>query len=305
VALHPALAVFGSAKDFDGRWIGSPTLNRLGLHVARMAVTDGCLWLRRRQLAPRGADHDLAGLLRDGVAVVPDFLPPALFIRTRDEALAKLRAAAAAHPEPEATGVGFGAKQPFAGGFDRFDGGTLNRYLAVTPTETPACAEVAQLPRLVRAYTVASGFRPRPDRFWIYLTRHGDERRFPDLQKVLHRDTFHSTVKLWLFLDDCAPEEGPFMYVPGSHRMTPARRRWEHERARAGGGADRDGSFRVTGDELAAMGLPPARPYPVAANTLVIADVRGFHRRGDARPGARRLSLYANLRRWPFAPVAY
>ena len=42
-----------------------------------------------------------------------------------------------------------------------------------------------------------------------------------DPQCVLHADTFHPTVKAWLFLTDVAEDEGPFTYVPGSHRATP------------------------------------------------------------------------------------
>ena len=36
-----------------------------------------------------------------------------------------------------------------------------------------------------------------------------------DPQTDLHTDTFHPTVKAWLFLTDVAPETMPFVYVPG------------------------------------------------------------------------------------------
>ena len=41
------------------------------------------------------------------------------------------------------------------------------------------------------------------------------------------------------------------------------------------------------------------------APIVIIADLRGFHRRGPGRPGAARLALYANLRTRPFSPLAY
>ena len=44
----------------------------------------------------------------------------------------------------------------------------------------------------------------------------------PDPQTALHADTFHPTVKAWLFLTDVAADAGPFTYVPGSHRLTPS-----------------------------------------------------------------------------------
>ena len=48
---------------------------------------------------------------------------------------------------------------------------------------------------------------------------------------TLHADTFHPTAKFWLFLDDVGIEDGPFAYVPGSHKLTPERLAWEHEQA--------------------------------------------------------------------------
>src|SRR5438132_582901 len=49
----------------------------------------------------------------------------------------------------------------------------------------------------------------------------------PDPQTALHADTFHPTVKAWLFLTDVAADQGPFTYVPGSHRLSPERLAWE------------------------------------------------------------------------------
>ncbi len=53
--------------------------------------------------------------------------------------------------------------------------------------------------------------------------RQGDS----DPQEHLHSDTFHATVKAWLFLTDVEPGESCFTYVPGSHRLTPQRLAWE------------------------------------------------------------------------------
>ena len=33
--------------------------------------------------------------------------------------------------------------------------------------------------------------------------------------------------QVWLFLTDVAADAGPLTYVPGSHRLTPERLRWE------------------------------------------------------------------------------
>ena len=64
---------------------------------------------------------------------------------------------------------------------------------------------------------------------------------------------------------------------------------------------DPQGSFRVTAKELDAMRMERPRPVPVAANTLVVADTRGFHHRTVGQPGTRRRAIHAVLRREPFA----
>lgn len=301
--------ILGPRKDFGGRWIGNTTLNRLGLHPARIAVSNVLLRLRRAQIAPLGGPEALTRVARDGVAVIPDFLPRDLHERTRAEAHRRMDAIARERPLPEPEQRGFGARRPFTGGFDRFDGGTLNRYVAIDRDNTPACAAAIRDANLVRLSSAAAGFRHRPGRFWIYQTVHSkDEEAFPDIQKVLHKDTFHSAIKLWLYLDPVTEADGPLVYVPGSHKMTPERYRWEYERAKVAsdsGTRDKGGAFRVTRAELDEMKLPEPQSYPVSANTLIVADVQGFHCRGPGTPGARRLSLYASLRQWPFSPVAY
>ena len=46
------------------------------------------------------------------------------------------------------------------------------------------------------------------------------------------------------------------------------------------------GSFRIEEEEMAAMDPAPLhKAIPVPGNTLVVANVFGFHRRGDAVPG--------------------
>ena len=104
-----------------------------------------------------------------------------------------------------------------------------------------------------------------------------------DPQCDLHSDTFHPSVKAWLFLTDVPEDEGPFTYVPGSHRLTPQRLAWEHRRSLAmaeeRNRLSRRGSLRIWDGELAAIGLPPprrlsARPDSAHGRPLVQADPR-------------------------------
>ncbi|MEZ4250848.1 MAG: phytanoyl-CoA dioxygenase family protein [Polyangiales bacterium] len=297
--------VFGPRKDFRGPVLGNARLQQLGLHPARIVLSDLAVASRRAQLRVRhpALPKEFA---RDGVVAVPDVLPRDVFEAVRDEARVAVRELASRVPRPTSTRGGFGARRPFVGGFDRFDGATLNRFLALDGM--PHASAAVRDATLVTLASMAAGFVCKPERFWIYETVQGDDTRAHDGQKDLHRDTFHSTVKLWLFLEDVRPEDGPFEYVLGSHRTSRARLRWERERAIARCASDekvRGGAFRIDEDELAALGHDRPQPFPVKANTLVLADTRGFHRRGHAPEGAYRLSIYASLRSWPFAPFPY
>jgi hypothetical protein len=49
-------------------------------------------------------------------------------------------------------------------------------------------------------------------KYYIYELRHGDESINPDIQKQIHKDTFHHTYKLWYFIDEVTDEQGPFAY---------------------------------------------------------------------------------------------
>ena len=130
----------------------------------------------------------------------------------------------------------------------------------------------------------------------------------PIRQNILHADTFHATVKAWLFLTDVAEDDGPFVYVPGSHRNDEARIAWEQDRSlHAANGLDRlssRGSLRVETHELAGLGLPPPRSFAVPANTLIVADTHGFHARGAAAHPSTRVEIWAYQRRNPFLPWA-
>jgi hypothetical protein len=58
----------------------------------------------------------------------------------------------------------------------------------------------------------------------------------------------------------------------------------------------------ISPDELAELGLPPARAISAPANTLVVADTFGFHARGQSASPTTRVEIWAFGRRNPFLP---
>lgn len=296
-----ASVILSSVKSFENKWIGHSTLNRYGLHPARIALADASTQARRLALGAR-REASLRELERDGVVVLPNFLAQEHFEQVRAEVSSALDRAEQKRSVVSVGDRGFGPKRHFEGGFDRWDGDTLNRYLFIDGSHPHTRATADEVMKLA---ATAVGVRAHASRVHVYQTVHGRDAKNSDNQKQLHRDTFHSALKFWLFLEDVKPEQGPFVYVKRSHRMTLARYRWEYERAELASQAKSGGSFRIGVDELEQLGLEPPVPIPVSANTLVLADVRGFHRRGDAFAGARRVALYANIRPNPFVPVPY
>src|SRR5205823_7805156 len=125
-------------------------------------------------------------------------------------------------------------------------------------------------------------------------------------QTFLHADTFHPTVKAWLFLTDVAEDAGPFTYVPGSHRLTAQRLEWERRMSLSArhspNAEDRQGSFRIDPAELPSLCLPRPRAFAVPANTLIVADTFGFHARGPSAGRSVRVEIWAYGRRSPFVP---
>nr|MBA4769463.1 phytanoyl-CoA dioxygenase family protein [Sphingobium sp.] len=276
--------LFTGAKSFvDNPLIGSKTLNGIGLHAGRVRAAHALTAFRRRGLAAAVTPEDRTAFDRDGVVEIRNFLPDALFRSMQADILAYRGAAR-----------------------ETVQGDTVTRRMAVDP-------------QAIRAIPVLDHFRK--DERWRGLSRYvagfdiepllyiqsimpnrHDAARDP--QHELHADTFHPSMKAWLFLEDVPADAGPFSYVRGSHRLTPARLKWEQARSLT----VRDescrlsarGSLRVRADELDGLGLPQPSVFTVPANTLVVADTFGFHSRTPAAGPVTRVELWAYGRRNPF-----
>ncbi|HEY0270487.1 MAG TPA: phytanoyl-CoA dioxygenase family protein [Sphingomonas sp.] len=280
-----ALQLATGAKAFsDNPLIGSPALNRRGLHVARVRLAGRLAAARRRRLARLVPAEDREAFDRDGFVLRRDFLPPAVFEALRAQALAYRGEAR-----------------------EMLQGDSITRRIALDPAALraiPAARALLADPiwRGLLRYVGSAATEPLVyiQSIFTHVTNAA-----PDPQTALHADTFHATVKAWLFLTDVADDEGPFVYVPGSHRLTPARLAWEQERSVRARDLDRlssRGSLRIDAAELAGLGLPPPQGFAVPANTLVVADTSGFHARGASARASTRIEIWAYGRRNPFLP---
>ena len=288
-ALFPLIpfTLLSGAKSFrDNPLIGSRRLNQLGLHVGRIRLADALTGQRRWRLGRALTAADRTHYAEHGYLIRENLLAAGAFEALRQEV--------------------YGSSWPL---LEMGQGSTITRRVildrAALRGSHPALAALladAEIRRLIR-YVAGTGAEPI---FSLQAILSGPPGGPPDPQTHLHADTFHSIAKAWFFLHDVEAGAGPFAYVPGSHRMTPARLAWERRQSLSAAAHPvkyhARGSFRVSDADLRAMGLPPPRRFAVKANTLVVADTRGFHGRTPSERPSCRVELYASLRRNPYLP---
>ncbi len=283
--IHVAALATGSKSFRDNPVIGSAWLNQKGLHVARMRTAARLTAWRRARLAHLVSTEDAAAFAHDGFILRRNFLPDAEFRAMQGEIL--------------------GMSAPAR---DMVQGDTVTRRIALDRQlrrRLPATRRLLESPEWlgILRYVGSSALEPLTYVQTIFSqVRPGS----PDPQTRFHADTFHSSVKAWLFLEDVPEDGGPFVFVPGSHRLTPRRLVWEREASiEASHSADFQasrGSLRVGIDDLRAMGYEPPRSFAVPANTLIVADTLGYHARGLSPRPTVRVELWAYGRRNPFLP---
>ncbi len=280
------LALLTGAKSFaDNPILGSARLNRAGLHVQRKRLAHALAQSRRARLAKLVPAAVREAFDRDGFIVIPDFLAHDDFRRLQDAIL---------HAEFECR--------------EHQQGDTVTRRIAVSHAfleRIPQLAAMIDSARWKGIMAYVSSTRSAP-LYYIQIIAAGAREGPRDPQLELHSDTFHPSLKAWLFLTDVADDGRPLTYVAGSHRLTPERAAWEVSRSSSvmatGDRLSQRGSLRIGLEELAGLGLPSPTRFSVPANTLVAIDTCGFHARADADRPTLRVELWAYSRRSPFLP---
>jgi Phytanoyl-CoA dioxygenase (PhyH) len=282
---HVAALATGAKSFRDNPVIGSPRLNRAGLHVARVRLAHRIVEWRRERLASLVSEDDRAAFDRDGFIVKPNFLPAPIYAAVKEQVLS------------------------FRGpARHQMQGDTLTRRIALDRlalSRLPALRGMVESPEWLGLIRYIGSFMLEP---LLYIQTIFPQVRKgpPDPQTRLHADAFHSSVKAWFFLADVAEDEGPFIYVPGSHRPTRRRLAWERNASvTAGKSSDFQnarGSLRITPDAVRRLGFAEPKVFAVPQNTLVVADTLGFHARGFSARSSVRLEIWAYGRRNPFLP---
>ncbi|WP_417669376.1 phytanoyl-CoA dioxygenase family protein [Roseibium sp.] len=264
--------------------LGSETLNRWGLHRARVTIAARLAEMRRKRLASHLSEEDRTFFDENGYFVTRNFLEPEHFEALKREVFNK----------------------PYEAREMR-QGQAVTRMTPVPPEvlgRNPAIAAALRDKRALAQIRYAASQGGQPMGFIQSVIVNPDGRKDP--QSNVHADTFHATSKAWLFLQDVGEEDGPFCFVPGSHKLTAERLEWQHQCSLS---ASRDsdshhasGSFRIRSEDLKTLGLPQPVRMAVPENTLIVADTFAFHGRTPSDKATVRCELHWHMRRNPFLP---
>ena len=278
--------LFSTAKSFSANpIIGNRTLNRLGLHVARIVISHGVMGFKMRLLSFGISREDSAFFRKNGYLLKTQFLEDELFQKLRSEA-------------QNYTGETREGRQ----------GNTLTQRAVMSPEareSVPAINSFLTLNQLLNLSRFSAGNFRAPF-FYIEKVKNHYAEGEEDPQKRFHTDTFHPTMKCWFFIDEVTEENGPFTYIPGSNRLSIARLKAEYKKSILGKNQEnryaQRGSMRYSDSEIRALDLADPIPFTVPPNTLVIANTFGIHKRTESGKSTR-LSIYGDSRTNPFNPI--
>jgi hypothetical protein len=276
--------------------VGSVLENRLGLQVLRVVSKQ----LGRSFRSDRSSEEIrpfAEALERDGIVILPDFLEENKFeavVSEFDEASAAVPLAA----------------------YKNAASARLHRKqikVSDSPDDFPVIHSVFRQNRLLDGIVSAAIRRPVTKRPEILLDTYqclDRDLEDNDIENILHADLHVPTIKMFFYLTDTNEENGAFVYAKGSHKLSFARLRHEYDLSVREAKLDRQmpvepALLERRASEARNIIRPEHRrrmkvvetQVCVKANTLVIANNMGFHRRGEFSSDRPRKALRINYRK--------
>ena len=284
------LSIFTTAKFFGNNpVIGSYRLNKFGLHLFRTILSYSIYKFKQKLFFSHVMSaEDKVFFNENGYLIKENFLPHDEFASLTKE-------------------------------IDNYQGNYRSIIEGTTLTERAFLTEdiLKKLPILYNFLTrknflsfsrYTSARHERPLAYIEKVTQHHFNIRKNDPQQDMHKDTFHPTVKTWLYISDATDKNGPFIYVPQSHKLTKERLKWEYNLSLLKSSPDQNkkttkgGAFRISAEDLKTISSKEPMRMCVKKNTLIIADTFGFHCRGKASKSETRTALWTSSRVNPFNP---
>jgi len=281
------LSLGSFARVFSGdKVVESQFLNTIGAQVFRTIAARSIYNMRPVKVSV-DVQEKLEILDRDGIVVWPDFLEPGQFEGVRRECFALV---------PNHREV-----------LNRSSGGNSLHVLHIKKVETELLPNIHAFLADRRLQQLLEGAERRPlgsiaNYAKIEHLMQGKVEDGADPQAAHHSDTFYSCHKAWFYVAPVAMKDGPLTFNKGSHKLTPKRLSYIYKDS-CGHNADDDPSRRVTAEEIAEIGPPTVLTCP--ANTLVVANVCGYHSRLQGELGAERWAVQIGLRTDPFRVLPF
>ncbi len=261
---------------------GGVIANRLGLQFLRIAAMNTSFRMRRRTV-----DEDIRPWVeqfgRDGVLVIENFLPADTFARIKED-----------------------VDKAYEAGLFRSDeeDDVLVETLNVTKhhKKVPDLWELANGVDMLNRLGAAVARLQAIERMQVDVNYMSKRPEAPPPDKLrgnnlLHSDVHYPSPKAWLYLNEIDEANGALVYAKGSHKMTPARLAHDYDVSVRIAKAKREGTL-YTAEPVCQTRFPTEKQWrsmglveTVAAgppNTIVFADVMGFHRRGEFDDSGRR-----------------
>lgn len=259
-----------------GHYLPSPLANRLGIPVLRTIIANLIIQIRRFKNCRPKNDYEKT-LIKEGIVVIPDFLPEEEFRQLKKEIN---------------NGIS-DIKVPIVSekGSTKMTTYTFNREIY---KNFPAIQNFLKNKQLIRLIAAAEGMKLFDEigSFRFEKTEFGN----PKEDKVnipFHADLHFHSHKVLFYTDNVTEDEGPLWYCPKSHKNDFDRLWFEFKRGQLKDSHRNawrienhlDNKFFKNYFQKLMKTL-----FKVVGkqNTLIILNVHGFHQRGEALEGASR-----------------
>ena len=265
--------------------LSSSFLNKMGFPVLRTLLTNSLIKLRSFRNFKIKNDFELE-LINNGIIVIPNFLPKAEF-----EELKKEFTFLISKKNDE----------------DRNHKGC--KYIEIKNDEFYKFPELKKLrdnKKLNRLLSVSEGLKKvKIKNFLLENIKFGStEHQKQDRNNLFHADVHFHSHKVFYYMNDVTEEHGPFTYLKKSHKNNFHRLLYEFKRGRLSNSTQFDWRLEENFEnEFFKKYLNSMIKYKFkavgSANTLVIGNVHGFHKVGDAIMGKQRELIRMTFRHNP------
>ena len=249
----------------------SPLANKIGIPVIRVIISNLLIFLRRLKNC-RAQTTDEKKLIDDGIIVIPNFLPNEDFFKLKQEINNQISNS----NDFKISEAGSTKTKSF-----NIDSEKCRNY--------PAIQKFIENKELIRLISVGEGKRVfnQIDSFRFETIKFGDPQNDTDINVPFHADVHFHSHKVLFYIDNVTMDNAPFAYCVKSHKNNFKRLWFEFRRGLLSNA--HESSWRIEDNlnkkfvkdyfnDLMKMKLKViAKP-----NTLIIANVHGFHQRGKA-----------------------